>query len=153
MTLAAIHDAIAAKLGALSGIELTYGDGSVDPNVLPSPQSVQTMPAVLVRIGSDQRTMGLSRELFRTQWEADFYVPLASDVEGTAIRYINQLRDEMRIEMRQGISLGGLVTVCRYLGSNAPVKRDEGQDEAVISYLIWTVRLETEERTAVAPTV
>lgn len=152
MSQAAIHDAITAKLAALASVKVAYGDGSVDPTVKPWPQQITDMPAVLVKPGSDERTLGLSRELFVTEWIAEFYLPVAAD-PGLAIQRVNQLRDQCRVAFRTGLSLAGLVSVIRYVRSEAPRYVEEGEDDAATAYLIWTAVFVTEERTPTQPTV
>lgn len=153
MTLAAIHDAIAAKLAALASVKVAYGDGSTgDPTVQPWPHSIVTMPAVIVKPGADERTMGISPEWFTTEWEAEFHLPIAGD-PGLAMQRVNQLRDQCRVAFRVGVSLGGLVTYVKYLRSDGPQYVEEGEDDAVIPKLVWTLVLQTWQRTPTQPTV
>lgn len=145
MGAAAIHDALAAKLVSISGVAVAYADGtSGTANVKPWTSTIVTMPAVVVRRGTTTRTAGTMREVYAREWEADFYLPFIDS--GSPNKWINSIDDKLLAEMRSDISLGGRVSFIRYMGSNPPVLREEGEGPGVIQYVVWTARFETEER-------
>lgn len=145
-TAAQVHDALAVKiLTGCTDLKNVYGDGSVDDRVKPWPEAIVQMPAALIHRGDTAREAGLSRELYTRQWEADFYLPAVKSA-ASAIRLINRLDTQLLDEFATGVSLGGLVSVVRYLGSGRPVYREEGEDEATTQYVIWQARFETQER-------
>lgn len=152
MSGAAIHDALAAKLAALSGVRIAYADGSTNTaNVKPWTTTVVSMPAVVVKRGNTSRTMNTGRELYVREWEADFYLSL-TDTKSVN-QWINALDDRLLVEMRSDVNLGGRVSIIRYLGSNPPLLREEGEAPGIIQYVVWTARFETEERAGVTYTV
>lgn len=146
VTAAQVHDALAAKiLAGCTDLKVVYGDGTTNEAVKPWPGSIVTMPAALVRRAETSREAGLSREMYKRQWEVEFRLPAVRHAAAAA-RLINRLDDQILVEFRRGVSLGGLVSIVRYLGSDRPVYREEGEDEARIQYVMWLTRFETEER-------
>lgn len=148
MTTAEIHDAIGAKLLALSGVVVAYADGSTGTaNVLPWTDVVSKMPAVVVTPGETALVKpGLSYERYNRRWAADFYV---SAVEpGAAMQWLNQLHDSLRAAARENYSLDRAVSFLKFTGLGAVTRRQEGQGDEAVRYLVLPTRWETWERNA-----
>ena len=127
-------DAIATKVGAISGIKKCYSVG-VASDVRPIPRGIDDTPVAVVWIGSGEMASGNAEAVLMTP-VVDIWV-LADDA-GYANKTLANFIDPARNAFRADMDLGGQAARCIMTGWDDPVT----QEVNTKTFLILPIRLE-----------
>jgi hypothetical protein len=141
-----IRDIVGSKVANLPSMSghVIYANGTTDPLIAPGVAAwggelTDDLPIATVGRGTTDTTAGDGTEVYRRNYVVTFWVS-AIDA-GAAHQWVDQLEDELRYEFEHGIQLGGRVSSCLFVGSAAPVKRDD-QDRPM---WVWDAYIRVEE--------
>lgn len=143
MSGAAIRNAVAAKVASLAHARHTYSVGATGSVSGWPVETLDDGPHALVARGPSSRSAGTGNQWLDRGVDVEFRFSAVDVAE--AQRLIDALEDEIVVEFSSGITLGGLVAECVYLGSERPTRiTDEDERE----WIVWLTHFRARERFA-----